>query len=204
MVIEMINTERYATKYNFNPDVVKDAFSNIDYLEGKRDTVLSRLNKILSCMNGNSPFYFNTSRSLFEQFCYSCCHSLAEHFIYLLHDHKNFNVLHVRIIDIVTIHSCIELIWNDKSYFMDAEGIFTSLNDILKRYQKKEHEIYIEKRTSHDIINNDENETIRKLTELTPFWMLSFNIAEDEGIESSEDLINDAFNNIILKIIPET
>ena len=87
---------------------------------------------------------------------------------------------------------------------MDAEGIFTSLNDILKRYQKKEHEIYIEKRTSHDIINNDENETIRKLTELTPFWMLSFNIAEDEGIESSEDLINDAFNNIILKIIPET
>jgi hypothetical protein len=200
----MINIEHYSEEYNFNVDVLKIAFGDMDFYSGKKNVILSKLSELLRNMNGKQILHFDTQKPLLEQFCHSCCHILAEHLVYLLHEQDGFEVAHIQIIYALTIHSCVEVKWEGKSYYVDAEGIFVSLEDILKRYEREEiniNSVDIVRRTGFDIIDDGDNEEVRKLTELTAFWVVSSNLADDEEFENPEDVEDNALNNIILEML---
>ena len=200
----MTDIENCQEKYNFNPEVLKVAFGDLDFYIGKQNLILSKLSNLLTNMDRNQYLHFNTPKPILDQFCHSCCHSLAEHLVYLLHEQDGFEVSHIQIIYEVTIHSCVEVTWSEKRYYVDAEGIFVSLEDILKRYKCNEinlDSIEIVKRTGYDIIDDGDNEEVRKLTELTAFWMVASHIADDEEYDSAEDLEANALNNVMLGIL---
>lgn len=187
---------------NFNETVLRLALSDLD--NGKQEVLIERISTILDSMNGEHPFLFNASPELFNQFCHSCCHALAEHLLYSLHAQQGFEVAHVQFIHGVSIHSCIEITRNNNVYYLDAGGVFMSLEQVMERYISPTLDfksLEIVRRCSDTIIEDGDNEEIRKLTELTPFWEVISVIGDNEGIDRIGDFEENSLNNIALGII---
>lgn len=200
----MINAEHYSEEHNFSHEVLIAAFNDLDFYNGKSNKVLQIITRLLDDIKGKEKLLFNTPKAFMDQFCHSCCHALAEYLVNLLHAQNGITVAHIHITHNRFNHSCVEVTWKDELYYIDAEGVFTTLEDILGRYNSKEiniNSIIIVKRSGVEIINEYEDEDIKELTELTKFSQVIACIADSEGCDSA-DLEENALNNIVLAILP--
>jgi hypothetical protein len=200
----MINLSKYAQRNDFNENVLEIAFNNMEFNINKSTEVFLRIARCLYRMYGRTGLSFNSTPALHQQFCHSCCHALAEHLVYVIHGQEGFKVAHIQIIFSVSIHSCVEIIWKGKTFFMDAGGISSSLEQVLERYKTDViniNSVTVVRREGTDIVDDCDSREIRELTELTNFWPTISDIAENEGFDSVGDLEENAMNNIALAIL---
>lgn len=200
----MLDIRHYSEQLNFNEDVLSRALTGLDLAAQKHEALPQITIRILDDIKESEPYIFNCSSALYKQFCHSCCHALSEYLIYALHGQQGFSVAHIQIIQGYTVHSCIEITRNGLVFFLDAGGVFNSLDQILQRYQTDSSILppfEIVRRTGASVVDDCDNNEVRKLMELTPFWEVLAVIAESEGLESAGDFEEAALSNIAFAII---
>lgn len=142
-----------------------------------------------------------THSAIKEQFCHSCCHILAEHLLYVLHDCDAFSVSIIQIRKQTTIHSCIECIYKDSAFYVDASGVYRDIECVWSRYAKGSiSEAYIEHHRGEAVIDDGDTHAVRKLSELTPFWTLICEQADSEGAFSG-DMEHNSLNLITSELL---
>ena len=195
-----VNIEEFAIEKEFNVDVLKIAM-NDDM--PKAQPISERVIKLINSIGDKEEIVFDAPDFLFTQFCHSCCHALSEHLIYELHERvEGLEVAHMQIIESMSIHSCVELTFNGRVFYIDAGGLYTSLATILVRYGKTLEDVHVERRTGEAIVDECDNDEVRKLTELTAFWEVINMLHDEMGLECAGDFEDDALKNITNEIVP--
>lgn len=195
----------YSAQLNFNEEVLRIALSDSNLHNDKSSIVVDKVSRLLDGLSGSEAFLFNSSKELFNQFCHSCCHALSEHLMYTLHSLDGYEVSHIQIIYCVSIHSCVEIRRGGKVFYLDAGGVFPSIEEVLDRYKTSDiniNTVDIVRRSSSVVIDEGDCDEVRKLTELTSFWEVVAFIGEANAIESMGDFEVNALNNIAIAILP--
>lgn len=139
--------------------------------------------------------HFLLPRQLMEQYISSDCYLLAEYLVYLLHD-DFADVSYVHLIDRVSIHALVRVTLAEKVAFIDAAGVYTSIEAVISRYGLKLNEVTVSYQQSSDIIENGNNDGISKLSNLTFTREFAYQVGDATGWGSG-DFEDELMNRLV-------
>lgn len=165
------------------------------------DSVIAK--KLIGAINEMSvdTLLFPVDDVITKQYAQADCYAIAEHLLYALvcfEDTLKVSYMHVILRNVgVSAHGFIKVNVSGQDYFVDACGIFKNVEDIVSRYDLTMDDIVINEYTSYNIIEEGENDVVRKLTELTATYGYTHSLADIVGAESAEEVCEYAVYNVI-------
>lgn len=176
---------------NENTSIVSDILSGNTY---PHDAVLSQ---VLSEIDAVSSDKIITLPSPFDvQLTQSCCHALALHLTYLLHDADGHKVNIVTLVDFVTVHSFVEITTpTGNVVYIDGTGLYTTMDPIINRYTT-DRLLSVRYITGDDAVSGNASAFLA-LVDSLPLTQFTYDIADIYTDNSAEELLNDILNAVI-------
>ena len=193
---ELLLIKNIGEKFGYNKEVLAIFFTKKD---PGNEFIYKEIMKAIDEMTGEEHL-FNASRAIQDQFLHGDCYMLAEHLLYSLHGEDDIEVDYIILSEIVSVHGLVNVKYKGVDNFIDAGGIYKTLDGALKKYGVTEDYLVKETLTGESVVDECDSDGISKLTSLTSTIELA-SLIDNELDYGHGDLCDLMMNNLFYSIV---